>query len=313
MSSNDIVNSAIEGYFRMWKERNRNADHACRHSGFTLAELLIVVAIIAVLVSVSIPIFTTQKEKAEISTCAANRRSLLSAFRAEEMSSTETATYTTVYQWLQTAVEQCGGNKDDVKQIGTGSTYTYTVTGFCSKKDGTYTVTFNAQEDTVSIVCSIEKHQEDSATTAETFAGKLNASILGSNIGSITRTLAKGDSQSLDTYLSDSGKTVDSEAPATNGSGDNSFTKVITDKLDSGSLDLSWMLTKDQTSKNYEVYVTSDGKLTASNNNNYVNVTRYVYDASGKEVSVTSGRMKVGSNKTTITYYRLSPGTFKTN
>ena len=31
--------------------------------GFTLAELLIVVAIIAVLVAISIPIFTTQLEK----------------------------------------------------------------------------------------------------------------------------------------------------------------------------------------------------------------------------------------------------------
>ena len=42
--------------------------------GFTLAELLIVVAIIAVLVAVSIPIFTSQLEKAREATDEANLR-----------------------------------------------------------------------------------------------------------------------------------------------------------------------------------------------------------------------------------------------
>ena len=42
--------------------------------GFTLAELLIVVAIIAVLVAISIPIFTSQLEKAREATDAANIR-----------------------------------------------------------------------------------------------------------------------------------------------------------------------------------------------------------------------------------------------
>ncbi len=42
--------------------------------GFTLAELLIVVAIIAVLVAIAIPIFTNQLEKARESTDAANIR-----------------------------------------------------------------------------------------------------------------------------------------------------------------------------------------------------------------------------------------------
>lgn len=49
------------------KKNNRN--------GFTLAELLIVVAIIGVLVAISIPIFTSQLEKAREATDAANIRS----------------------------------------------------------------------------------------------------------------------------------------------------------------------------------------------------------------------------------------------
>ena len=42
--------------------------------GFTLAELLIVVAIIAVLVAISIPIFTTQLKKARAAVNHANAR-----------------------------------------------------------------------------------------------------------------------------------------------------------------------------------------------------------------------------------------------
>lgn len=45
--------------------------------GFTLAELLIVVAIIAVLVAIAIPVFTNQLEKSREATDAANIRSAI--------------------------------------------------------------------------------------------------------------------------------------------------------------------------------------------------------------------------------------------
>ena len=54
-------------------------------NGFTLAELLIVVAIIAVLVAVSIPIFNGQLEKARRAVDMQNARIIKSALRMHIM------------------------------------------------------------------------------------------------------------------------------------------------------------------------------------------------------------------------------------
>ena len=54
--------------------------------GFTLAELLIVVAIIAVLVAVAIPVFTAQLNKAKYATDLANLRSLMAIGTADFLS-----------------------------------------------------------------------------------------------------------------------------------------------------------------------------------------------------------------------------------
>lgn len=52
-----------------------------KKAGFTLAELLIVVAIIGVLVGIGIPVFSAAMDKATETVCAANRRSALGAYR----------------------------------------------------------------------------------------------------------------------------------------------------------------------------------------------------------------------------------------
>jgi len=58
-----------------------------RKDGFTLAELLVVVAIIGILVAVSIPIFSSQTTKAKAATDMANVRAAKAAAVAEYLSS----------------------------------------------------------------------------------------------------------------------------------------------------------------------------------------------------------------------------------
>ena len=64
------------------------------NKGFTLAELLIVVAIIAVLVAIAIPVFTNQLEKSREATDEANTRSLYAETAAAVLSEDTTATTT---------------------------------------------------------------------------------------------------------------------------------------------------------------------------------------------------------------------------
>ena len=64
------------------------------NKGFTLAELLIVVAIIAVLVAISIPIFSTQLEKSREATDLANVRSAYAEVMTAAITEDHDATYT---------------------------------------------------------------------------------------------------------------------------------------------------------------------------------------------------------------------------
>lgn len=91
--------------------------------GFTLAELLVVVAIIAVLVAISIPIFTGQLEKAREATDQANLRSayaeVVSSALTETPSSSNVQTdgkgnYTATVEASQTKEGWTGGASVDI-------------------------------------------------------------------------------------------------------------------------------------------------------------------------------------------------------
>ena len=70
--------------------------------GFTLAELLIVVAIIAVLVAISIPIFTTQLENSREAVDLANIRAAYAECAAKTLTDKNSTTYYKVVDCKQT-------------------------------------------------------------------------------------------------------------------------------------------------------------------------------------------------------------------
>ena len=76
--------------------------------GFTLAELLIVVAILAILVAVSIPIFTSQLDKAKTATDDANVRAAKAAAVTAYLTSAETAEEVYLYDAANGQVKTTG-------------------------------------------------------------------------------------------------------------------------------------------------------------------------------------------------------------
>lgn len=117
-------------------ERKRN------RKGFTLAELLIVVAIIAVLVAIAIPVFTSQLEKSREATDKANLR----AAYAEQMTwiltwdGTATPTPITVNVKQTQANWQSDANSTTTKIADGTSASGIDVT---AKTGGTWIVTVN--------------------------------------------------------------------------------------------------------------------------------------------------------------------------
>lgn len=109
---------------------------AARHdAGFTLAELLVVVAIIVALVAIALPVFTSSLASAEEATCEANRRTL------KDMVITEYLTSGGERAIDQSLLDECVAKLDPQGN------------GLCPK-GGTYRLKGNLEDGTVMIICS---------------------------------------------------------------------------------------------------------------------------------------------------------------
>ena len=109
--------------------------------GFTLAELLIVVAIIAVLVAIAIPVFTTQLEKAKEATDLANIRAAYAeaSVNALTADNNENGVATSVEMTQQSGWayqdNHIAGVTKDIPDVAKGNTVTVTVNGNTGEVD----------------------------------------------------------------------------------------------------------------------------------------------------------------------------------
>lgn len=111
--------------------------------GFTLSELLIVVAIIGVLVAISIPIFTSQLHKAEVATDWANLRAYYAEIQADFISTEKYndkvpnmwghGAYTGSYNSITFLDGKVVPMKAGICMVGFDAKYGYSVTYTCNK------------------------------------------------------------------------------------------------------------------------------------------------------------------------------------
>ena len=99
--------------------------------GFTLAELLIVIAIIAVLIAIAIPTFSGALDNARRQTDHANIRAAYSVMQVAKLTgkieTTDVSTLTSTTEWIM--------QKDGSFKIGGGSNYTLKADGDSSCND----------------------------------------------------------------------------------------------------------------------------------------------------------------------------------
>lgn len=106
--------------------------------GFTLAELLIVVAIIAVLVAIAIPVFTTQLEKSREATDLANIRSAYAGLVTTYMEDGSSHGVEVPVQQKQADWQNSAGF---IEVMNGGGMSQYSIT---AKTSGVYSVTIDA-------------------------------------------------------------------------------------------------------------------------------------------------------------------------
>lgn len=115
-----------------------------RTAGFTLAELLVAVAIVAVLVAIAVPVFTGALGDTEEAACAANRRSLKSAYTTAWLLDQKPGTE-------QKLFDECFAK---LKEQNAKPGEAQTGNPLCPS-DGNYRASFNKKTGAVSIVCLV--------------------------------------------------------------------------------------------------------------------------------------------------------------
>jgi prepilin-type N-terminal cleavage/methylation domain-containing protein len=121
--------------------------------GFTLAELLIVVAIIAVLVAIAIPVFTSQLEKSREATDIANVRSAYAEVVTNYLTDNDSTTKITV-KAQQTVPGWTDDNSGTIEYFSNNATYSFSYEAQTTQYVVGITIDSNTGDATPSITAS---------------------------------------------------------------------------------------------------------------------------------------------------------------
>ena len=151
-----------------------------KRKGFTLAELLVVVAIIAVLVAIAIPIFTSQLEKSREATDAANIRSQYAQVMTDAITDGGNVNGKDVYGAIE--LKQKKDNWQDTTLGNNLHGLFQEIVGEYPKAGGTAWVEYKASESKV----ILHYEGEGSGTGGSSSGGSTGGSGSGGNTGSTT-------------------------------------------------------------------------------------------------------------------------------
>ena len=123
------------------------------NKGFTLMEMLIVVAIIAVLIAIAIPVFTAQLEKAREATDLANMRSAYAEVMVSAVSGeADTANGVTLTDGVFSKDYKLKQTESGWQTTGTLTVGDFDVSSLAVAKDATVTIKFTSSTSKLEIV-----------------------------------------------------------------------------------------------------------------------------------------------------------------
>ena len=260
--------------------------------GFTLVELIIVIAIIAVLAGTITPMYIKYVNRAKESVCQTNLDSVVKMYSIDR--------YDNESKSLDEVLDQAAADVGATKISTADNVHTYS--GLCPS-GGKVTAEFSTSGDgSVTLVC--DKH---SSNQGPSYAYALVDTVV-SKSSELSRKIG-GTAQTLHDYLYPNNK-LDSKKYIDSGSGDTtSFTSIIKGKLPTALADTqSWTITGNS-SGGYTIYVTTGGNVSAAKVGTKVNAQKYEYDSTGKLVSKDTVKMTVANKSAnkTLNYNFIRP------
>ena len=245
--------------------------------GFSLVELIIVIAIIAILAGTITPMYIKYVNRAKESVCQTNLDSVVRMYSIDR--------YDNESKSLDAVLDAAAADVGATKISTADNVHTYS--GLCPS-GGKVTAEFSTSGDgSVTLVC--DKH---SSNQGPSYAYALIDTVV-SKSSELSRKNG-GAAQTLHDYLYPNNK-LDSKKFIDSGSNDaTSFTSIIKGKLPAALADTqSWTITGNS-GGGYTIYVTTGGNVSAAKVNTKVAVQKYEYDGTGKLISS-------GTAKATVT------------